>query len=116
MNNEQINGIYEVCLISMINNKDLLSADAVRMSMLMHGFDAKEFQKDFDLINLKLETYFNTDQNQAHVLDDQEIKPWLHTVDSNEYYSERYYNYLRKKEQLPDQVINIMKITNRDIL
>jgi len=85
MNNEQINGIYEVCLISMMNNKDLLSTDAVRMSMLMHGFDAKEFQNDFDLINLKLETYFNTDQNQAHVLDDQEMKPWLHTVDSNEY-------------------------------
>ena len=116
MNNEQINSVYEVCLISMISNKKLLSADAVRMSMSMLGFDVQEFQKDFDLINLKLETYFNTDQNQAHVLDDQEIKPWLHTVDSNEYYSERYYNYLRTKEQLPDKVINIMKITNRDIL
>ena len=110
MNNEQINSVYEVCLISMISNKNLLSADAVIMSMRMLGFDVQEFQKDFNLINLKLETYFNTDQNQAHVLDDQEIKPWLHTVDSNEYYSERYYNYLSKKEKLKKKKINVRNV------
>lgn len=108
--------IYETCVSAMISNNNLSAAEAIKMSMFMYGLKVEEQQDAFNLLQLKLDTYFNTDQNQAHVLDDQKTKPWLHTVESKEYYSDRYYEYLRTEGHLPNQVVSVMKSTNRDIL
>lgn len=116
MSEKTISRIYEACIGAMTDNSDLSSAKAIEGLMMMHGLKVEEQQDAFELLTLKLDTYFNTDQQQAHVLDDQKTIPWLQTVQSNEYYSDRYYEHLRTEGQLPNKVISVMKSTNRETL
>ena len=48
--------------------------------IMMHGLKVEEQQDAFELLQHKIETYFNTEQQQAHILDDQEMIPWLQSV------------------------------------
>src|SRR5690606_27132666 len=67
------------------------------------------------LIN-KLSVFFDTKQEEAHVIYDQVIMPWMHIVDSDRYFINLYYNYIQNEEQLLSRVIDVMKRTNEDIL
>lgn len=108
--------IYEACIAAMSSNSNLSSSEAITGMMMMHGLKVEDQQAAFELLNHKIETYFSTEQQQAHILDDQEKIPWLQSVSSNEYYSDRYYEHLRTEGQLPSKVISVMKSTNRETL
>ena len=108
--------IYEACIAAMSSNSNLSSSEAITGMMMMHGLKVEDQQAAFELLKHKIETYFSTEQQQAHILDDQEKIPWLQSVSSNEYYSDRYYEHLRTEGQLPSKVISVMKSTNRETL
>ena len=116
MGDQTISRIYEACIAAMLSNSNLSSSEAIRVMMMMHGLKVEEQQDAFELLQHKIETYFNTEQQQAHILDDQETIPWLQSVPSDEYYSDRYYEHLRTEGQLPNKVISVMKSTNRETL
>ena len=117
MSDQTISKIYEACIAAMSNNSDLDSSTAITGMMIMHGLKVEEQQDAFELLQHKIETYFNTEQQQAHILDnEQETIPWLQSVPSDEYYSDRYYEHLSTEGNLPSKVISVMKSTNREIL
>lgn len=100
----------------MSTNGKLSKVDAITFALSFFGFKVEEEKEAIEILVNKLTVFFDTKQEVAHVLDDQEIMPWMHTVDSDRYYSDRYYNYLQNGEQLPSRVIDVMKRTNEDIL
>ncbi|MGO2300845.1 Z1 domain-containing protein [Psychrobacter sp. AOP7-D1-15] len=116
MSDQTISKIYEACIAAMSNNSDLDSSAAITGMMIMHGLKVEEQQDAIILLTHKIEAYFNTEQQQAHILDDQEAIPWLQSVPSDEYYSDRYYEHLSTEGNLPSKVISVMKSTNREIL
>lgn len=117
MSDRTISRIYEACIAAMSSNNNLSSSEAITGMMMMHGLKVENQQADFELLTHKIETHFNTEQQQAHILDnDQETIPWLQSVSSDEYYSDRYYEHLNTEGQLPNKVISVMKSTNREIL
>lgn len=116
MDANTLNKIYDACINAMSINSKMSKIEAVTFALSFFGFKAQEEKAAFEILLNQLTVFFDTKQEEAHILDDQEIIPWLHTVDSDRYYSDRYYNYLQNEEQLPRQVIDIMKRTNEDIL
>lgn len=107
-----LNNIYDTCVNAMSTNSKLSKVDAITFALSIFGFKVQEEREVFEILINKLTVFFDTKQEEAHVLDDQEIMPWMHTVDSDRYYSNRYYNYLQNEEQLPGRVIDVMKRTN----
>ena len=116
MDMNTLNNIYDTCVNAMSTNSKLSKVDAITFALSIFGFKVQEEREVFEILINKLTVFFDTKQEEAHVLDDQEIMPWMHTVDSDRYYSNRYYNYLQNEEQLPSRVIDVMKRTNEDIL
>lgn len=90
--------------------------EILTQTVMLYGFDTEEEQENIEVLLDKLTVFFDTKQENSHVLDDQKITPWMHTVDSDKYYSERYYDFLQHEEQLPARVIDVMKRTNENIL
>lgn len=111
-----INLIYSISVKLLELNTDLSVSEAVSEAMSTFNINQMSEQDVFNNIVNNLNLFLNTKQENAHVLDDQKIMPWLHTVSSDKYYSERYYNFLQHEEQLPARVIDVMKRTNEDIL
>lgn len=116
MDDKTLNKIYDACINAMSTNGELSKVDAITFAISFFGFKVKEEQEVFETLINKLTVFFDTKQENSHVLDDQEMKPWMHTVDNDKYYSERYYNFLQHEEQLPARVIDVIKRTNEDIL
>lgn len=111
-----INLIYSISVKLLELNTNLSVSEAVSEAMRTFNIDQMSEQDVFTNIVNNLNLFRNTKQENAHVLDDQEITPWLHTVSSDKYYSERYYTYLQNEERLPARVVDVMKRTNEDIL
>ena len=111
-----INLIYSISVKLLELNTNLSVSEAVSEAMSTFNINQMSEQDVFNNIVNNLNLFLNTKQENAHVLDDQKIMPWLHTVSSDKYYSERYYNFLQHEEQLPARVIDVMKRTNEDIL
>lgn len=111
-----LNKIYDTCVNAMSSNDELSKEKAITFALSIFGFKAQEEKEAFEILINKLTVFFDTKQEEAHVLDDQKIVPWLHTVDSDRYYSDRYHTYLQNEEQLPARVIDVIKRTNEDIL
>lgn len=117
MESKKLNSIYDTCVNAMLNNTDLTKETAIRQAMMIFGVAIEDQKDTFDILFHKLTVFFDTSQEQAHFLDvEQEFTPWIDTVESDKYYSERYYDYLKNEEQLPAKIINVMKSTNVDIL
>lgn len=116
MDLKTLNKIYDTCINAMSINGKLSKTDAITFALPFFGFKVEEEKEVFEILINKLTTFFDTKQENSHVLDDQKITPWMHTVNSDKYYSERYYNFLQHEEQLPARVIDVMKRTNEDIL
>jgi len=117
MDDKTLNKIYDTCVNIMSLGKDKRTkVEILTQTVMLYGFDIQEEREAIEVILDKLTVFFDTKQENSHVLDDQEITPWMHTVDSDKYYSERYYNFLQNEEQLPARVIDVMKRTNEDIL
>lgn len=117
MESKKLNSIYETCVNAMLSNKDLTKEDIIKQMMKIFKVATEDAQETFDILLHKLTVFFDTDQENAHLLDaDRGITPWVDTVESDRYYSERYYDYLKNEEQLPSKIINVMKSTNIDIL
>lgn len=111
-----LNKIYDTCVNAMSSNDELSKEKAITFALSIFGFKAQEEKEAFEILINKLTVFFDTKQEEAHVLDDQEIVPWIHTVNSDRYYSDRYHTYLQNEEQLPARVIDVIKRTNEDIL
>lgn len=111
-----LNKIYDTCVNAMSSNDELSKEKAIMFALSIFGFKVEEEREAFEILINKLTIFFDTKQEEAHILDDQEIVPWLHTVNSDRYYSDRYHTYLQNEEQLPARVIDIIKRTNEDIL
>ena len=111
-----INLIYSISIKLLELNTNLSVSEAVSEAMNTFNIDAMSEQNVFNNIVNNLNLFLNTKQENAHVLDDQKITPWLHTVSSDKYYSDRYYTYLQNEERLPARVVDVMKRTNEDIL
>lgn len=111
-----INLIYSISVKLLELNTNLSVSEAVSEAMRTFNIDQMSEQDVFNNIVNNLNLFRNTKQENAHVLDDQEIMPWLHTVSSDKYYSDRYYTYLQNEERLPARVVEVMKRTNEDIL
>lgn len=116
MNTDIINLIYSISVKLLELKANLSVSEAVSEAMRTFNIDQMSEQDVFNNIVNNLNLSRNTKQENAHVLDDQEITPWLHTVSSDKYYSERYYTYLQNEERLPARVVDVMKRTNEDIL
>lgn len=111
-----INLIYSISVKLLELNTNLSVSEAVSEAMGTFNIDQMSEQDVFNNIVNNLNLFLNTKQENAHVLDDQEVTPWLHTVSSDKYYSDRYYTYLQNEERLPARVVDVMKRTNEDIL
>lgn len=111
-----INLIYSISVKLLELNTNLSVSEAVSEAMRTFNIDQISEQDVLNNIVNNLNLSRNTKQENAHVLDNQEITPWLHTVSSDKYYSERYYTYLQNEERLPARVVDVMKRTNEDIL
>lgn len=117
MKESTVKVVYEACIKAMLNNKELSKENAIKFMQPLYGFKVEEEKEAVEILVNKLTVFFDTTQDKAHILEaEQEIVPWVHTVGSDRYYSERYYNYLQDEEQLPRKVIDVMKRTNEDIL
>ncbi len=109
-----INGIYEACINALINNPNQNIDQLIKMIMQVNGLDSYSHSREIEILQRKIDSYFNTTQNSSHILEEQKAVPWLHTIESDEYYSNRYFEYIDKS--LSKNVVTEIESTNRKIL
>ena len=73
---------------------------------------------DLELIESRLEEHFEKiQQENAFVIEDKKrYKPWVALTESDHYYSDRYFNYLRQDTNIAEKPIQAMLTDSRYIL
>ena len=69
-----LNKIYDTCVNAMSSNDELSKEMAITFALSIFGFKAQEEKEAFEILINKLTVFFDTKQEEAHVLDDQEIE------------------------------------------
>jgi hypothetical protein len=115
INNNEIDEIFEFCIKVLTKNPEQPIDKAINTVVTLLGVETAS-EKDIALIKSKIDKYLEVEQFPAHFLDDKTSKPWLSSVTSDHYYSDRYEEYLRIDQKLPSQVVTRIRATNREIL
>lgn len=116
MNITEISTISSMCIKTLKNNPTQDIDQLIATLSMLNNFDLS--LQEIQTIKDEVHRYFTTLHNPAHVIEDrdQKVEPWIHKIESDEYYHNRYLKYLEEKANFSKSSIDTIKRTNREVL